>query len=426
MPITAVAGGQWGDEGKGKVVDLLAQSAQVVVRAQGGDNAGHTIVNPAGMFKLRLVPAGIFNPRTLCVIGPGVALNPAGLVAELDALNQRGVNTHKLLVSPRAHLVLPYHRLLDRLEDAVRRGRLGTTGRGIGPAYVDKVSRQGLRAGDLLQPDALEEKLTAVLAQHNPRLQALGGEPLQAPSLLAELLPLAERLKPHLQDPVPHLRRALQAGETVLVEGAQGTLLDLDHGTYPFVTSSSPSIGGLLVGAGLGPSHLRHAVGVFKAYCTRVGEGPMPTELHDATGEALRQRGQEFGTVTGRPRRCGGFDAVAGRYARLVNGCTSLALTRLDVLSGLERLRLATAYELDGERLEEFPPAWEELARCRPVYEELPGWQEDLGGARALDDLPPAAQAYVKRIEELLDCPVGLVGVGEERGAAIALAAPFV
>lgn len=427
MPIIAVAGGQWGDEGKGKIVDFLAQQSDVVVRAQGGDNAGHTVVNPTGEFKIRLVPAGVFHPRTTCVISHGVALNPTVLVAELDALKARGVETDRLLISPRAHLVLPYHQALDRLEEANRppERRIGTTGRGIGPAYVDKVSRQGVRAGDLLDEAALRAKIAAALERHNPRIVALGGEPFDAETIVAELRPATERLRPYLCDPTPRLRAAVAADEAILLEGAHGTLLDLDYGTYPYVTSSSTTIGGLLLGAGLGPLGLRHALGAFKAYCTRVGNGPFPTELFDETAEWIRVRGHEYGTVTSRPRRTGWFDAVAGRYSQLVNGFTGLALTRLDVLTGLDTLKIATAYDLDGERITEFPARCEELARCRPVYEELPGWGSDLRGARRLGDLPVEARRYVRRIEELLECPIAMVGVGAEREQLIPVAEPF-
>jgi adenylosuccinate synthase len=421
MAVVAVVGGQWGDEGKGKIIDLLAAKAQVVVRAQGGDNAGHTVVNPRGKFALHLVPAGIFDPETLCVIGAGVALNPRILLEEMDALHARGVDTSNLIISERTHLVMPYHLLLDRAEEQARgAAKIGTTGRGIGPAYSDKVGRVGLRTGDLLDDDLLEERLARAISHKNRFLERMyGAEPINGTALCAQYFEIAERLRPHIADPGPVLERALAAGQTVLIEGAHGTLLDLDYGTYPYVTTSSPTVAGLLLGAGIAPRHLTTGLGVFKAYQTRVGAGPMPTELHDEVGEVIRQTGQEFGTTTGRPRRCGWFDAVAGRYSARVNGFDSLAVTRLDILDALPTLKICTAYELDGRRIEEFPSRTEVLARCLPIYEELEGWRTSTSGAHAWSGLPPAARRYVERIGALLDVPVGIVGVGEGREQSI-------
>jgi adenylosuccinate synthase len=421
MAVIAVVGGQWGDEGKGKIIDLLAGRAQVVIRAQGGDNAGHTVVNPRGKFALHLVPAGIFNPDTLCIIGAGVALNPQILIEEMDALHARGVDTSKLIISERTHLVMPYHLTLDAAEEEDRgAARIGTTGRGIGPAYVDKVSRIGLRAGDLLDQRLFRSRLDAALVRKNRFLERMyGSEPVDPASVCQKYTSIAERLRPHITDPGPHLDRALAANQTILIEGAHGTLLDLDYGSYPYVTTSSPTVAGLLLGAGIGPRHLTRGLGVFKAYQTRVGSGPMPTELKDDLGEAIRQAGQEYGTTTGRPRRCGWFDAVAGRHAVRINGFDTLAVTRLDILDTQPALKICVAYELDGARIEDFPGRTEVLEGCRPVYEQLAGWQSSIVGASDWSELPDAARGYVERIGELLNVPVGIVGIGAGREQSI-------
>lgn len=423
MAVIAVVGGQWGDEGKGKIIDLLAGKADVVIRAQGGDNAGHTVVNSQGKFALHLVPAGIFNPETLCVIGAGVALNPQILITEMEELHGRGVETRHLVISERAHLVLPYHLTLDHAEEQVRGAdKLGTTGRGIGPAYSDKVGRVGLRAGDLLDGQSFKERLGAAVTRKNVLLDRMyGAEPIDCAAILDEYMPIAERLRPHITDPGPRLDQALATGQTVLIEGAHGTLLDLDYGSYPYVTTSSPTIAGLLLGAGVGPRHLSTGLGVFKAYQTRVGAGPMPTELDDDVGEAIRQAGQEYGTTTGRPRRCGWFDAVAARHSVRINGFDLLAITRLDILDDQPSLRICTSYELDGARIKEFPGRTELLERCRPVYEELPGWRVETSQARCWNDLPGEARRYVERLGELLAVPVGVIGVGEAREQSIVL-----
>jgi adenylosuccinate synthase len=421
MSVIAVVGGQWGDEGKGKIIDLLAGRAQVVIRAQGGDNAGHTVVNPRGKFALHLVPAGIFNPDTLCIIGAGVALNPQILIEEMDALHARGVDTARLIISERTHLVMPYHLTLDGVEEHERgAARIGTTGRGIGPAYVDKVSRIGLRAGDLLDQRLFRKRLEAALARKNRFLERMyGSEPVDPASVCQKYSPIAERLQSHITDPGPHLDSALAANQTILIEGAHGTLLDLDYGSYPYVTTSSPTVAGLLLGAGIGPRHLTRGLGVFKAYQTRVGSGPMPTELTDDLGEAIRQAGQEYGTTTGRPRRCGWFDAVAGRHAVRINGFDTLAVTRLDILDTQPTLKICVAYELDGARAEDFPGRTEVLERCRPVYEQLAGWQSSTVRAASWSELPSAARGYVERIGELLNVPVGIVGIGAGREQSI-------
>ena len=423
MAVIAVVGGQWGDEGKGKVIDLLAGRAGVVIRAQGGDNAGHTVVNAQGKFALHLVPAGVFNPETLCVVGAGVALNPQIFLEEIDALQARGVEVANLIVSERTHLVMPYHLLLDRAQERARGAdAIGTTGRGIGPAYADKVSRTGLRVGDLLDDEVLGLKLGKAVARHNRVLQAFYQEdPLDAGELFEAYRAIAQRLRRFIGDPTPRLEVALARGETVLIEGAHGTLLDLDYGSYPFVTSSSPTVAGLLLGAGIGPRLLTCGLGVFKAYQSRVGAGPMPTELLDEVGETIRQTGQEYGTTTGRPRRCGWFDAVAARHSISVNGFDSIALTRLDILDALPALEICVAYELDGRRIEHFPADTEAQQRCVPVYEHLEGWNEPTSQARQWSDLPSGARRYVDRITELLGVPVGLIGVGQERDQTIKL-----
>ncbi len=424
MSVTAVVGGQWGDEGKGKIVDLLAGRAQMTIRAQGGDNAGHTVINAQGRFALHLVPAGIFNPATICVIGTGVALNPAILLEEIELLHARGVRTDNLLISERAHLVMPFHLLLDRAEEAYRgRQAIGTTGRGIGPCYVDKVSRVGLRAGDLRDPAIFRAKLGFLIDRKRTiraDIAEIADDPgWDADAIATQYLAFAARLAPYVAEVVPIVNAAVAAGHTVLIEGAHGTLLDPDWGTYPYVTSSSPTVQGLCLGAGIGPSRLTKAVGVFKAYCTRVGAGPFPTELADALGAEIRDRGQEYGTTTGRPRRCGWFDAVAGRHAVQVNGFDAIALTRLDILDAFDRLRICTGYELDGEPFDYFSSMPNLLERCRPVYEELPGWQTSIEVAASYEDLPPAARAYVERLEALLGAPVDLIGVGAERDQTI-------
>jgi adenylosuccinate synthase len=421
MSVTAVVGAQWGDEGKGKIVDLLAGQAQLVIRAQGGDNAGHTVINSQGRFALHLVPAGIFNPDTTCVIGTGVALNPSILLEELDVLQRQGVRTDNLLISERAHLVLPFHLLLDRMEEAGRgTGAIGTTGRGIGPCYVDKVSRVGLRAGDLRDPGEFRAKLAFLIERKRTiRADAIPDPSWDVERVASEYLGYAERLAPYVAEVVPVVNAAVASGQAVLIEGAHGTLLDPDWGTYPFVTSSSPTVQGLCLGAGVGPRRLTTAIGVFKSYCTRVGAGPFPTELDDDLGAQIRERAQEYGTTTGRPRRCGWFDAVAGRHAVQVNGFDSIALTRLDILDPFEQLRICTGYELDGEQIDHFSSMPSVLERCRPVYEDLPGWQTSIEGCTRYDELPAAARAYVERLEALLGTPADLISVGAEREQTI-------
>ncbi len=421
MAIVGVVGGQWGDEGKGKVIDLLAQKAQVVIRSHGGNNAGHTVVNEQGKFALHLVPAGIFNPSTTCIVGPGVVLDPGILLEELDGLQQRGVSISGLVISNRAHMVMPYHLLLDRLQEEGRgAGRIGTTGRGIGPAYGDKTSRDGLRVGDLLDLGRFRARLERALSLKNALLtKVYGVEPYQVDPMMESFAEYAARLRPYIKETEPIVFEALRGKKNVLLEGAHGTMLDPDHGTYPYVTSSSPTVAGLCLGAGIGPATLDVAVGVFKAYTTRVGGGPMPTELKDEVGDHLRERGHEFGTTTGRPRRCGWFDAVVGRHSVGVNGFNSIALTKLDVLDDMAEIKICVAYRLDGREIDYVPADPEDLDRCRPVYETLEGWKSSIVGARRLEELPPAAARYLARLEELLGVEVDVVGVGASRGEVI-------
>ncbi len=421
MPVIAVIGAQWGDEGKGKVVDMLAQKARVVVRFSGGDNAGHSVVNPHGEFKLHLIPSGIFNKEVACIIGNGVVVNPKVLIGEIDNLNERGVATNNLFISDRAHLIMPYHLLLDGLEEKARGGKaIGTTLKGVGPAFTDKTARLGVRAGELLDKEALRERLSALIDYKNTILtKVYGAKPLALDEVYKEYCQYGERLAPHICETTIMLNEAVNKGEMVILEGAQGALLDPDFGTYPYTTSSSPLAAGACLGAGLGPTRLDRAVGVYKAYCTRVGGGPMPTELNDEIAELIRERAHEYGTTTGRARRCGWFDAVAAGYSSRVNGLTGAAITRLDILDVLPSLKICVAYELDGKKIDYFPASIAALARCKPIYEELPGWQADTTDIRDYDQLPAAARQYVSRVEELIGCPVNLLSVGPRRKQTI-------
>jgi len=421
MPVIAVIGAQWGDEGKGKVVDLLAQKARMVVRFSGGDNAGHTVVNPYGEFKLHLIPSGIFYPHVVCIISNGVVINPSVLMDEIAQLNQRGVDTTNLFISDRAHLIMPYHTLLDGLEEESRAGKaIGTTRKGIGPAFTDKAARLGIRTGDLLDKEVLLERLRFVLDYKNTILTKIyGASPLSLDEVYTQYCQYGERLAPHIRETTIMLEEALNREELVLLEGAQGTLLDPDFGTYPYTTSSSPLAGGSCVGAGLGPARVNRILGVFKTYCTRVGGGPMPTELKDETGDLIREQGHEYGTTTGRPRRCGWFDAVAARFSTRINGFTGVALTRLDVLDTLPHLKICVGYKLDGQTIDYFPANIAALGRCQPIYEELPGWQTPINHIREYEQLPLEAQQYVTRLQELTSCPINLISVGPEREQTI-------
>ncbi len=421
MPAIAVIGAQWGDEGKGKVVDLLAQKAGIVVRFCGGDNAGHTVVNPFGEFRLHLVPCGIFYPQTVCIIGNGVVINPPVLIDEIDQLNQRGVDTARLFISDRANLIMPYHVLLDGLEEESRAEKaLGTTRKGIGPAFADKAARLGIRTGDLLDEEALLERLRFILDYKNIILTKIYGvSPLSLDEVYGQYCQYGERLAPYIRETVIMLEEALNRDELVLLEGAQGTLLDPDFGTYPYTTSSSPLAGGGCSGTGLGPTRINRILGVFKAYSTRVGSGPMPTELKEGTANLIRERGHEYGTTTGRPRRCGWFDGVAARFSTRINGFTGTAITRLDVLDTLPRLKICVGYKLDGKTIDYFPGNVAALNRCQPIYEELSGWQTPTSHIRQYEQLPPEARQYIARLEELTSCPVNLISVGQAREQTI-------
>ena len=421
MPVIAIIGAQWGDEGKGKVVDLLAERARVVVRFSGGDNAGHTVVNPYGEFRLHLIPSGIFYPQVVCIIGNGVAINPEVLIDEIAQLNQRGIDTSRLFISDRANLIMPYHILLDGLEEELRGGKaLGTTRKGIGPAFADKTARLGIRVGDLLDKEVLLERLRFILDYKNVILtKVYGVSPLSLDEIYSQYCQYGERLAPNIRETTIMLEEARDKDELVILEGAQGTLLDPDFGTYPYTTSSSPLAGGGCIGAGLGPTGISRILGVFKAYCTRVGSGPLPTELKDETGDLIRERAHEYCTTTGRPRRCAWFDAVAGRFSTRINGFTGAALTRLDVLDILPRLKICVGYQLDGKTIDYFPGNVAILERCQPVYEELPGWQSPTSDIRDYEQLPIEAQQYVARLEELISCPVNIISVGAEREQTI-------
>ncbi|MDI6878446.1 MAG: adenylosuccinate synthase [Desulfitobacteriaceae bacterium] len=421
MAAVVLIGAQWGDEGKGKITDFLAESADMVVRYQGGNNAGHTVVAHGREFKLHLIPSGILYPEKTCVIGNGVVVDPAVLLEELAYLTERQVETGKLLISSNAQVIMPYHRLLDGLEEEARgESKIGTTKRGIGPCYMDKAARIGIRVSDLLDPEEFEPKLRRNFQEKNILLtKVFNAKPLEFQPIYEEYLKYGEQLRPLVTDSSLAISQTLQAGQKVLFEGAQGTLLDLDHGTYPYVTSSHPIAGGACVGAGVGPTRINRVVGVAKAYTTRVGEGPFPTELLDETGEQIRAQGHEFGTTTGRARRCGWFDAVIARYAVRVSGISDFAITKLDVLTGLEHVKICVGYRAGDEVLYEFPQSQKLFRKCEPVYEELPGWSEDLSSVRRFEDLPINAQNYIKRLEQLTEVPVTLVAVGPSREQTI-------
>jgi adenylosuccinate synthase len=417
MSVVAVIGGQWGDEGKGKVVDYLAAQAKYVVRFSGGDNAGHTVVNPYGEFKLRLTPSGVFYPGTTSIIGNGVVLNPAVLNSEIDGLNSRGIDTSRLLISDRTNLIMPYHIVFDGLEEDALGGKaIGTTRKGIGPAFADKVARNGIRAGDLLDKKLLRERIILTLEYKNKILtQVYGKDPLSADEICEQYFAYADRWAPCICDTTGVIAAAIDRNEPVMLEGAQGFLLDPDFGTYPFSTSSPPTAAGACLGSGIAPNLLTHVVGVFKAYQTRVGAGPMPTEMKDETGDTIRELAHEYGTVSQRPRRCGWFDAVSARFSIRINGVNSMAITRLDVLDKMPQIKICTHYKLDGKTIEHFPASIPELERCQPVYEELPGWESDTNGIRDFDKLPVNARNYLLRLEELLSRPVSLISVGKSR-----------
>jgi len=421
MPAYAVIGGQWGDEGKGKVIDYLAGDVDSVVRYAGGNNAGHTVVNDKGTFQLHLVPSGICWPNVYGIIGNGVVVDPDVLVNELAEISARGIDTSKLFISERAHVIMPYHVVLDRLEEEARGdAAIGTTGRGIGPAYMDKTGRMGIRVGDLLDWDTLEPMVEQNLKHKNALITKIyGGEPLELKNVLDKCRLWAEQMAPYARATEQLVQDLLAQGKKVLLEGAQGTLLDIDHGSYPYVTSSSPSIGGACTGLGLNPQAIKGVLGVFKAYSTRVGGGPMPSEIKDEEAAEIREKAHEFGVTTGRARRIGWFDGVAAKYSQLVNGFTGLVLTRLDILDEFDSVKVCVGYMVDGERIDRFPANTGLLARCEPIFEELPGWDKPTASATEMSQLPENALKYVRRIEELVGCKAQIISTGPSRAETI-------
>lgn len=414
--VTVVVGTQWGDEGKGKLVDVLSSKADLCLRFQGGGNAGHTVINDYGTFKLHLVPCGIFHPDCICILGTGTVIDPPALLQELKDLEQQGITATSLFLSDRAHVVMPYHKLLDQVEDANRGAyHVGTTGRGIGPAYTDKVARIGIRIGDLLHENVLRDKLNIILRRHNILLTTLYDQsPIDPEQLVAEALSWGSQLKERIIDTVPLLRTALREQKQIVLEGQLSAMKDIDWGSYPFVTSSSPTAAGAAAGAGIPPRRIDEVIGVAKAYSTQVGTGPMPTELLASKGDFLRTQGGEFGATTGRPRRVGWFDTIVTRYVCELNGCTSLALTKLDVLDTMAEIPVCVAYTYKGKRIEELPDT-QAHEQCEPIYEVLPGWQSSTTQARTIHDLPRNARAYLDRVAELVQVPIHSVGVGAHR-----------
>lgn len=416
-----VVGSQWGDEGKGKITDYFATRADMVVRYQGGNNAGHTVVFGGNKYSLQSIPSGIFNPKTVNVMGNGMVVNPVSVIAELEKLHDRGITDYQLFISTRAAMVMPWHSVLDGAYEAgLGKALIGTTKKGIGPAYSDKYSRIGLRMGDLLEPDYFRERLDAALAVKNRELEMLGLPTFDPQQVFDQYMELAKVLGPMITDTSRMVNDALNTPDKrVLFEGAQGMMLCIEHGTYPYVTSSSPSASSVPVGAGIAPKWVRNAIGVAKAYCTRVGSGPFPTELFDEIGDGIRERGHEYGTVTGRPRRIGWFDAVVGRYTAELGGLSHWAVMLLDVLSGLDTIKICVAYDLDGKQIQSPPSTIASLARCKPVYIEMPGWTEDITGIKEFDKLPENAKAYVRKLEEVTGVPVGMISVGPDREQTI-------
>jgi len=428
MSNTVVVGTQWGDEGKGKVVDLLTARSDMVVRFQGGNNAGHTLVVDGKQFIFHIIPSGILYQDKKCLIGNGLVVDPEVLLEEIQSLKKAGVTVgpNRLSLSEKAHIIMPYHRALDLAREAAKgKAKLGTTGRGIGPCYEDKVSRVGVRAVDLTEPEILEEKVRSNLREKNFLLEKfLDAEPLKPKPILDNYLAMGEQLAPFITDVSVELAQALKEGKRILFEGAQGTHLDIDHGTYPFVTSSNPVAGTACSGAGIGPNQLHHVVGIVKAYTTRVGAGPFVTELEDETGDYIQERGKEFGATTGRRRRCGWLDLVVVSDSARLNGLDSLAITKLDVLTGLETLKVCVGYEINGERVDQRPASLTRMAACAPVYEELPGWKDDISGARKVDQLPGEARSYIRAIEDITGVPVSIISVGPGRDETIIIRYP--
>jgi adenylosuccinate synthase len=421
VPAIVLLGAQWGDEGKGKATDILGDKVKYVVRYQGGNNAGHTVVIGDQKYALHLLPSGILTPTCIPVIGNGVVIDPAVLLEEIRGLNERGIDTSNLKISTNAHLITPYHRTIDKVSERfLGKAKIGTTGRGIGPAYADKINRIGIRIQDLFDPSILHQKIEGALRDKNQVLiKVFNRKGIEIDDVLKEYLEYAEILRPYVTDTSLLLNQALDKGETVLLEGSQGTLLDVDHGTYPFVTSSNPTAGGASTGSGIGPTRISRVIGIVKAYTTRVGSGPFPTELFHEDGEKLRSVGGEFGTTTGRSRRTGWYDAPIARYAARINGLTDFFLTKLDVLTGWEKIPVCVAYEIDGKRVEEVPSSQSDFHHAKPIYEYLPGWSEDISKARKLSDLPINAQRYIGFLEEVSGAPMSAIGVGPARDETI-------
>jgi adenylosuccinate synthase len=421
MPAIVLLGAQWGDEGKGKATDLLGDQVDYVVRYQGGNNAGHTVVIKDQKYALHLLPSGILSPNVTPVIGNGVVIDPAVLLEEIKGLNERGINTSKLKISTNAHLITPYHRTIDKVSERfLGKSKIGTTGRGIGPAYADKINRIGIRVQDLFDPSILKQKIEAAIHDKNQILiKVFNRKGITVDEVLDEYLGYAKFLKPYVTDTSLLIDQAIAAGKNVLLEGSQGTLLDVDHGTYPFVTSSNPTAGGASTGSGIGPTKITRVIGILKAYTTRVGSGPFPSELFDADGEALRKIGGEVGVTTGRNRRCGWFDAPIARYAVRVNGLTDFFLTKLDVLTGWEKIPVCVAYEIDGEKVEQLPASQTDFHHAKPIYEYLPGWKENISKAKSIEDLPNNAREYVKFLEKISGAPISAIGVGPGRDETI-------
>ncbi|QHS23809.1 adenylosuccinate synthase [Virgibacillus sp. MSP4-1] len=421
MTTAVVVGTQWGDEGKGKITDFLSKQAEFVARYQGGNNAGHTIVFNGDTYKLHLIPSGIFYEDKTCVMGNGLVINPKALIEEMNYLKQRSVSLDQLRISNRAQVILPYHIKLDELQEQSKGdNKIGTTKKGIGPAYSDKIARTGIRVADLLDKDIFWSKLQANVEEKNLLFEKIyDAEPVNAEEIFEEYFAYGQEIAPYVCDTSVILNDAADGGKDILFEGAQGVMLDIDQGTYPFVTSSNPSAGGVTVGAGIGPSKIDRVMGVSKAYTTRVGDGPFPTELHDKVGNQIRETGREYGTTTGRPRRVGWFDTVVVRHAKRVSGITDLSLNSLDVLTGLDTVKICTAYEYQGKHMDEYPASLSVLSECSPVYEELPGWKEDITGVRSFDDLPVNTQNYMKRISELTGIPIAIFSVGPDRAQTI-------
>ena len=421
MPAVVIIGAQWGDEGKGKATDLLAEHIEYVVKFNGGNNAGHTVVIGDEKYALHLLPSGILTPGVIPVIGNGVVIDLEVLFQELDALNSRGIDTSKLRISANAHVITPYHVTLDKTtERFLGKRAIGTTGRGIGPTYADKINRVGIRIQDLFDVSILRQKVEGALVQKNQLLTKIYNRAqIRVDDVVNELLSYAERLRPMVADTALELHEALEAGKTVLFEGGQATMLDVDHGTYPFVTSSNATAGGASTGSGVGPGKLKNIIGIVKAYTTRVGAGPFPTELFDEWGELLRKTGHEYGTTTGRPRRCGWYDAPIARYSARINGLTDFVLTKLDVLTGIKEIPVCVAYEVDGKRVDEVPVSQSDFHHAKPIYEMFPGWDEDISTCRKFEDLPKTAQQYVLALEKLSGCRISAIGVGPARDAII-------